>query len=539
MTTLFTTPFVPALNLIGGIAGAATLTFYLTGTTTLQTIYDADGNPLSNPITADAFGRFDDIYLDPMVIYRVVEKDKFGALLGDVDPFVGAPTAANSIFIAAGTGAIVRTVQNKLRDIFDIRDFGAVPGTDISAALTAAAIAASSYATTNGAIRIPAGQWRLQTNTNLGACSLIGDGSRSSLIFIDNNSKITFTGGGIGQNDYPISQINISGLYFETTSTHHVGTVIDIGFSTRSGGSVPARTLYIEDVQLLTANTTNSFDLGINLFNCTNLVMSHVTVANAYPIQAGSIGVQIGGDLQPVDMHFDGVYVSFCDTAFNGIGTGFGLGFEGLYFDKCLALFCNIGVNINSATAHTLVTITNCNINCFQKNIVINNMDNIHITNNALYVASAPWHTIESDWIGIQIDNNDANLNYGSNNIITNNRFVGTPTPNPPIKTGITVDALNGANTATIIGKNVFADIQYIYQLFSGSNNVIIHNDNLYDGAVTTVFTNSGTSNSYAPQGCERDLPFTVSTLPTNIQSGTRAYVTDATLTTFATTVAG
>src|SRR5882672_10051641 len=132
MTTLFTTPFVPALALNGSIAGAATLTFYLTGTTTLQTIYDADGDPLSNPITADAFGRFDDIYLDESITYRVILKDHFGGTIGDIDPFFGginlaAATGSSLIgWKASGQGAELRTVQSKLRDIVSVKDFGAI-----------------------------------------------------------------------------------------------------------------------------------------------------------------------------------------------------------------------------------------------------------------------------------------------------------------------------------------------------------------------------------------------------------------------------
>jgi hypothetical protein len=75
--------------------------FYVTGTTTLATIYQ-DGaltNPFSQsptPITADSAGRFPPIYLDPAVIYRV-QLYSAGSTIGvttpleDVDPYVPAP----------------------------------------------------------------------------------------------------------------------------------------------------------------------------------------------------------------------------------------------------------------------------------------------------------------------------------------------------------------------------------------------------------------------------------------------------------------
>lgn len=71
-----------------------TLSFYLTGTTTLATIYsdEAGITPLPNPVTADAAGRFPAIYLTSGTEYRVIEKNEAGTTLADVDP-VNPPVA--------------------------------------------------------------------------------------------------------------------------------------------------------------------------------------------------------------------------------------------------------------------------------------------------------------------------------------------------------------------------------------------------------------------------------------------------------------
>lgn len=95
MSSLFHLPFNPALNLVGAIAGAATLTFYESGTTTLATVFDADGDALPNPLAADIFGRFEPIYLNDAISYRVVLKTAAGVVLGDIDPYgAGADSAA-------------------------------------------------------------------------------------------------------------------------------------------------------------------------------------------------------------------------------------------------------------------------------------------------------------------------------------------------------------------------------------------------------------------------------------------------------------
>lgn len=103
MSSLFINPFSPLLGLTGLPAGAATVTFYLTGTTTLATVYDDDGDPLTNPVHADAFGHLPAIYLDDAIIYRVVYKTALGVVLGDIDPVA---SAIQSLSTATGASKI-------------------------------------------------------------------------------------------------------------------------------------------------------------------------------------------------------------------------------------------------------------------------------------------------------------------------------------------------------------------------------------------------------------------------------------------------
>lgn len=76
------------LSLTGQIMPGCYYRFYETSTTTPAAVY-ADGaltTPLTNPLVADADGRFPVIYMDPGVVYRVQLYDAANTLQYDADP---------------------------------------------------------------------------------------------------------------------------------------------------------------------------------------------------------------------------------------------------------------------------------------------------------------------------------------------------------------------------------------------------------------------------------------------------------------------
>lgn len=95
--SLFYLPFRPALDANGIVVPGASLTFYLSGTNTLQAVYaDAElTTPLANPLTANAAGKWPAIYIDTSLIYRVVLRGTLGETLESVDPYtpgmIGGP----------------------------------------------------------------------------------------------------------------------------------------------------------------------------------------------------------------------------------------------------------------------------------------------------------------------------------------------------------------------------------------------------------------------------------------------------------------
>lgn len=88
---LYYSPFIPAFSSNGAPVPGARLNFYLTGTSTRTPIYSDAALTIehTNPVIANASGRYPDIYLDENITYRVVQTDSLGAPLGDaIDPYI-------------------------------------------------------------------------------------------------------------------------------------------------------------------------------------------------------------------------------------------------------------------------------------------------------------------------------------------------------------------------------------------------------------------------------------------------------------------
>lgn len=118
MANLWQPSLQPILDDNGDPVSGGKWYFYLTGTTTLATIFSsqAGDTPLANPVIADTAGRVPLIYLDKDATYRARRTDEGDIQLGaDIDPVAGfdesaagsalqeAETAATSAVAAAAT----------------------------------------------------------------------------------------------------------------------------------------------------------------------------------------------------------------------------------------------------------------------------------------------------------------------------------------------------------------------------------------------------------------------------------------------------
>lgn len=169
-TSLMPLPKQQFLSALGTPLIGGKVYTYAAGTTNpKQTFTDAAGTtPQANPIPLNLRGEPDSpIFWSGN--YRVDVRDALGNLVYSVDNYNTDPAGLWSIlttlaanagatlmgFIQAGAGAIKRTVQDKLRDSVNVKDFGAVGdgATDDTAAIQAAM-------TASVCVEIPAGTFK-------------------------------------------------------------------------------------------------------------------------------------------------------------------------------------------------------------------------------------------------------------------------------------------------------------------------------------------------------------------------------------------
>lgn len=171
---------------------------YAAGTTTPQTTYTASAGNVAhaNPIVLDSAGRVPvggEIWLTDAVNYKFVLATSLDVTLGTYDNVAGnasgilaalaAPGGSALVgFLQAGTGAVARTAQSKMRDVVSVKDFGAVGDgvTDDTAEIQSAV----TYGVANNKqVQFPQGSYKLTSKINVtGNVVLQGDGIGSTEI---------------------------------------------------------------------------------------------------------------------------------------------------------------------------------------------------------------------------------------------------------------------------------------------------------------------------------------------------------------------
>lgn len=155
--------------------------FYQSGTSTPQSVYttSALNTTHSNPVEADAGGKFAPIYFDTTLQYRGVLKsaDEVTTIY-DIDPInsgvmsiLNASGGSEEIgFIQSGTGAVAETTQAALRRVRYATQYGLSTGGTAAANLTALknAIAATP---TGGVLIVPEGTYTIDVTGGLSAAA--------------------------------------------------------------------------------------------------------------------------------------------------------------------------------------------------------------------------------------------------------------------------------------------------------------------------------------------------------------------------------
>lgn len=455
MNTLFETPFVPAFTQLGAFAPSATLTFYLTGTTTKSAIYDDDGDALPNPVTADAFGRFPFIYLDPTVTYRVILKDHLGALIPgcDIDPFqggFGGPTGASSIgYQQAGSGAYGTNVLARLRQTVHAEDFGIFPdgGVTNQFAKVQALLAAVAAGTVGSKILWPLGDVLITSSLSFAGRYLQIEGCNgvSRLIF-GNNATLAINGGLLDENAGP--SYKITDMTFCTKGGIHTSGPLSFTFGSNAIGST-WNPLIVQDCNFEGLTFTDGFITALSVHNCPNARITNVRffgdAHNSLTVGVGSgTGLKMTADVGNAgSAYIDSLFAYWMDEACHIEGH-----FEGVTYTRGIAIFARHGLTIldDGATINILLQMSNCFWNCQVYCVRTRNMQDIWIDKtNSFYGQKMTVDATPASWQGVILDiiapSTPINMTYD-----IDGEFAGNTSP-ATIRVGTAVNGLAASGT--------------------------------------------------------------------------------------------
>jgi len=154
---------------LGNPLVSGTLYAYLAGTSTPTNMFsDNSGTVAGTSVVLDSRGEpttFKLIWLDSTKNYKFILKDSTGTTIWTIDNIPAGVNAADVNYTPAGSGAVTRSVQTKLRETVSVKDFGAVGDgvTDDTLAIQAAIDATPAYGTTF----FPAGTYIIINTLNL------------------------------------------------------------------------------------------------------------------------------------------------------------------------------------------------------------------------------------------------------------------------------------------------------------------------------------------------------------------------------------
>ena len=260
---------------------AATVTVY-DSTNALATLYSDNGvTTKANPTTTNSDGEYWFYAVNGTYHLTIAAAGFSGDTRQGIVLFDPAdPIAAEDVsYTPAGTGAVVTTVQTKLRETVSVMDFGAKGdnSTDDTAAIQAALNSAVSQ---NKDLHVPAGTYILTssitaTSSGVDCISIVGDGAGLSNLFwplaVTVGLDLTYT------DNY--RSPNIVGLSL-ITSADSLGTALKVmgpetASTTYLGPSVYDLSIHGADV------TTQGWSIGIEFYTCWYIELDRVTIKGA------------------------------------------------------------------------------------------------------------------------------------------------------------------------------------------------------------------------------------------------------------------
>ena len=268
----------------GNALNAGTVDFYLSGTSTRQTVYSDYllTVPLANPATLDAGGRLT-AYSDKNL--RLVFTDSSGNSIGTYDDITGGTVYANKVLLVTPgakddftsphvdgalealetslgstnarykttrTGGSARYVKTKLEEVYDVKDYGAVgDGVANDTAAIAAAVAAMPSAG-GGALYFPAGTY-LFTTIAIGRSNVLVYGDGDASILLQSGSTTTLI-------DLTGTAANVTIRDLQMHGAGSAGTTAAIGIAMAAGTS----NIKVQNVSFSGATASTGFNSAVS-----------------------------------------------------------------------------------------------------------------------------------------------------------------------------------------------------------------------------------------------------------------------------------
>jgi hypothetical protein len=198
----------------GNVLTGGKIYTYAAGTTTPQATYTSSNGvtPHSNPIILDASGRVPsgEIWITDGLSYKFVLETSTGVLIGTYDNVSNITDASQLSFTGfkgqvgvvedladndgsdwigfeqAGTGAVAISAQDKMRQIVNVKDFGAIGDgvADDTIAIQAAVnyFGLSEASNAQGTVTFPTGRYRVTSTINIPSREICIDGQMAAIV---------------------------------------------------------------------------------------------------------------------------------------------------------------------------------------------------------------------------------------------------------------------------------------------------------------------------------------------------------------------
>lgn len=193
-----------------------------------QPVVTVGGYPMNGGTRSNVFVNAD---------YSILVRNRNGFTVFSAPNLPFEDSSDNQYFLQAGSGAVQRTVQSKLRDVVSVKDFGAVGNgiADDTAALNAA------FAMTGRTVFIPAGTYLHNTLAAPACAGIVGEGSFASVLKPSASVSVALTIGNVGGYPSYLSNFGING----TNTTNATGILFGGGISC----ATLAEDIYVQQFQ--------------------------------------------------------------------------------------------------------------------------------------------------------------------------------------------------------------------------------------------------------------------------------------------------